>query len=471
MEKTLNTVSIKDDTQSDEVGQILIDEKKLTRKVDYRVLSIMFITYSLQFMDKLALSAGSVFGIKKDLGLKRQDYSWSSSVFYFGYLLGNFIVTRLLQVLPIGKFVSVSVCLWAICLAVSASCFNYSSLIAARFFLGLLESSISPAFVLLTSMWWKQSQQPARSGVWFAGNDFGGIVSSFVAFGLGHINGKIASWRYIFIVYGCATFLWSFVMFAFLPDSPQTARFLTSEEKQYYAEHLPQSKVESKWDWEQAKSCVFDINLLLLLMCTVLCILPNSGVISYGFIIVDNFGFTPIQTTLLQLPGSVISWMAITSTGLLGTRFKNARCILIAAVCVVSIVGGCLIYRGSSRGVKLLGYYFVSVQPAVFPIVLSMVASNFRGSTRRSIVSNAIFIVYCACNIGGPQLFRYQDAPEYSPAFESWIICYCLNIAIVVVIALKYRWDNKKQESKDQETLPTTLDAPEYTDPKFRYMY
>ncbi|GME85674.1 unnamed protein product [Ambrosiozyma monospora] len=142
-------------------------------------------------------------------------------------------------------------------------------------------------------------------------------------------------------------------------------------------------------------------------------------------------------------------------------------------VTLFSVIGGCLVYKGATNGVKLVGYYFLQVQPAIFPHILSMVASNFRGTTRRSIASSAVFIVYCVANIAGPQLFRHEDAPKYTKAFLSWIICYCLTILFAVLIMLSYKYQNKRQAAKQQvkpEEDPNA-DLVEYVDPTFRYMY
>lgn len=474
-----------DEVEVDEALPI-VDTKRMFRKVDWILLPIMMITYGMQFMDKLALSSGSVFGVRSDLHLVGQDYSWCSSIFYFGFLLGNFAVARIIHIVPIGKLVFVTVCIWGIILALSSLSKSYGGLLTARFFLGLMESTVSPTFVFMTSMWWTQKQQPYRTNLWFAGNDIGACVSSLAAFGLGHAGGPLKPWKYIFITYGCLAFLWSFVILFFLPDSPQRAKFLTEQEKKFYREDMKTSDVEKKWDWEQAKSCLLDVNFWLVLIGMCLSVLPNSGVISYGYIILTSFGFTSIQSTLINLALSVFTWIAITSVGWLASHTKNKRCILLIGVVILSIVGGCMIYKGNSKGVKLAGYFVVDVQPAITPLLLGMVASNFRGNTRRSVVNSAMFLVYCACNIGGPQLFRAKDeASGYKPAFLSWIICYCLNAVLAVALIISWRICNKKMEalaasqpvkkdiseSEDAQEETDKEEIMEFLDPSFRYQY
>jgi hypothetical protein len=61
--------------------------RRVVRKIDCRILLIMFITYNLNFMDKTILSSAAIFGLEDDNHLHGNQYSWVSSIFYFGYVL------------------------------------------------------------------------------------------------------------------------------------------------------------------------------------------------------------------------------------------------------------------------------------------------------------------------------------------------------------------------------------------------
>lgn len=82
--------------------------RKVLRKIDLRIIPLLFITYNLNFMDKTILSSASVFGLSADTGLKGQEYSWVSSIFYFGYFFWEYPTTFLIQKLKVGKYVGVN---------------------------------------------------------------------------------------------------------------------------------------------------------------------------------------------------------------------------------------------------------------------------------------------------------------------------------------------------------------------------
>jgi hypothetical protein len=67
----------------------------------------MLVAYMLQFLDKQALANGTIMGIIQDLKLVGTDYSWTSSIFYFGYLAASYPVSLILVKLPLGKSLGV----------------------------------------------------------------------------------------------------------------------------------------------------------------------------------------------------------------------------------------------------------------------------------------------------------------------------------------------------------------------------
>lgn len=55
----------------------------------------------------------------------------------------------LAQRFPIERVASIIVTIWGVCLLLTTVCKNYQGLYAQRFFLGFLESGISPMFMLI----------------------------------------------------------------------------------------------------------------------------------------------------------------------------------------------------------------------------------------------------------------------------------------------------------------------------------
>ncbi|KAK2785698.1 hypothetical protein FQN53_007486 [Emmonsiellopsis sp. PD_33] len=426
--------------------------KKVLRKIDWHILPLLFVTYNFNFMDKTILSSAAVFGLREDNHLVGSQYSWVSSIFYFGYLFWAYPTSILIQKLPVGKYVSLNAFFWGAVVALTAACTNFGGLATVRFFLGVAEATISPAFVYITSMWWTREEVPTRTGIWFAGNSLGGLISSFIAYGIGHIEKPLASWQWLFIVLGIGTFLWGGFLFFLLPDTISSCKFLDEKER-YYAEQrvaiAGTGKTHHVWKKEQMIECLKDPKTYMFLGISLLTQIPNGGTQNFGNLVLKGFGFTSLETTLVTLPSSVISFSTILLTGYLSGKYQNMATYLICAVVVFPVTGSAIIYSNASKGAKLFGYYLLSTGPAGLPLAMSLVGVNYKGSTKKMTMTAILFVVYCAGNIAGPQFFKSSESPHYPTAFRAILICY----ALVVLVSLTLRFYlirvNKRRDEEE----------------------
>jgi hypothetical protein len=153
------------------------EEKLVVRKIDRRLLPLLVLTYGLQYYDKAMLSQAAIFGLRTDLKLSTGNrYSFSSSIFYLGFIVGATPAIIMAQRFPIERVACVIVMVWGACLMCTAACNTFQALYAQRFFLGLLESGVSPMFMLIVAGFYKKNEQALRMGVWYCAT---GYVSVF----------------------------------------------------------------------------------------------------------------------------------------------------------------------------------------------------------------------------------------------------------------------------------------------------
>lgn len=92
----------------------------------------------------------ALFGLIDDLDLGvGMRYSLSSAIFYLGFICGAYPAIAMAQRYPIERVMFGIVSLWGLCLMTTAGCTTYQGLYAQRFFLGILESGVSPAWMLV----------------------------------------------------------------------------------------------------------------------------------------------------------------------------------------------------------------------------------------------------------------------------------------------------------------------------------
>ena len=73
----------------------------------------------------------------------------SAAIFYLGFICGAYPAIMMAQRYPIERVMFAIVCAWGVCLMCTAGVTSYRGLYAQRFFLGMLESGVSPAWMLV----------------------------------------------------------------------------------------------------------------------------------------------------------------------------------------------------------------------------------------------------------------------------------------------------------------------------------
>lgn len=86
----------------------------------------------------------------------------TASIFYMGFIFGAYPAMFLAQRYPVERVASGIVFIWGICLIMTVVCTNYQGIYAQRFFLGVLESGISPLFMLIVGSFYKKDEQASK---------------------------------------------------------------------------------------------------------------------------------------------------------------------------------------------------------------------------------------------------------------------------------------------------------------------
>jgi hypothetical protein len=70
------------------------EARRVLWKIDLMILPYLAVCYAFFYIDKTTLSYAAIFGINEDLNLHGTQYSWLSSIFYFGFLAWAFVCAR-----------------------------------------------------------------------------------------------------------------------------------------------------------------------------------------------------------------------------------------------------------------------------------------------------------------------------------------------------------------------------------------
>ncbi|KAK8044819.1 hypothetical protein PG993_004843 [Apiospora rasikravindrae] len=215
---------------------IAVDEEAVIRKIDRRLMPLLFLTQVLASADAAAL-ASAVFlgGLSQDAHLQGDDYRSLYAWLYLGYLLWAYPTCFFLSTLSTGgarprrrgrgaknkgsgaggdggnqnghadddgdddddegirfgvaRYLGLNTLAWGAAVAATALTTNYAGLAAARFLLGAAEATVIPALMLVTSTWYARDEVPLRTGIWYAGSAAGGVVTTALSHLLVFLHG------------------------------------------------------------------------------------------------------------------------------------------------------------------------------------------------------------------------------------------------------------------------------------------
>lgn len=441
-----------DETRASMNAQVLDARQsaKLVRKIDLHLIPFLFFLYLVQYLDKNSLNFASVFGLQKSLGLSSSEYSWLSSIFYFGYLVFQYPGNYLMQRYPTAKVLSITTLLWGVCLLSTPGCKNFAGIAVNRFFLGIFEAPVNPGFVLMMSMWYTTREQPWRLVMYYSTNGLATMFGGLLGYAIGHINGALPQWAYIFLIFGAISFLLGIATYIWMPDAPSTAWFLTPEERIAAAERLVQYNQagvkNSHFKRSQLMQAIFDPKSWILFVMAIAAQIPNSALTSFGSLIIKQLGYDTLQTQYLQIPGGFIQFAALLLGGFVCSRVPNLRCATMVVANSICILGAALLVALPQRmqWARLVAYWLCYCQGLGFSISLTMISSNVNGYTKKQVTAALLFVGYCIGNIASPQFFTPSD--EYHSAYVAMLTGYTIKLVMVFILYAYMRIENKRRD-------------------------
>ncbi|KAH9898969.1 allantoate permease [Xylariomycetidae sp. FL2044] len=428
-----------------------ISERALVRKLDLTIVPIMWACYCLQYLDKTLVNYANVMGLQEDTGITGNQFSLLATLFYVTYLAFEFPTGYLMQRLPTAKYLGANVCLWGLMVALNSAAKNWAALATLRVLLGCFEAAVAPALILITSMWYKRSEQPARLGFWYVGTGTGTIIGALASFGFQHYESdRFTSWQIMFLLFGLITIGVGGLTMVFLPDSPMKSR-LTHEEKILAIERVRENQtgIENKhFKMYQVWECFSDPQTWLLALITITSNIPNGAVSSFQATIIKGFGYTSKETALLSIPSGVVACVSVISAGVSAAKLDVRGPIIIVTLLLGGVLGGCLLAFSDqdNKGALLAGNYLTNIIGSSLPILYSYSAANYAGHTKKVTMNAVVLISFCVGNIIGPLTFRDADKPDYLPAKIVIVASTAVAVLLTAALVAYYVWENRRRD-------------------------
>ncbi|KAM5385159.1 hypothetical protein ACJZ2D_001120 [Fusarium nematophilum] len=429
------------------------EEKRLVRKLDWRILPCTWILYLLGFLDRANIGNAKTGGLEEDFGLTSSQYSIIVLVFFISYLVfevpANMILTR---VRP-SVFLPGLGLVWGTFAALMGATQNWGQLAGMRFLLGFAEAGFAPGCAFFLSSWYRRYELATRFALLYTSVPIAGAVSGLLAGVItDHMDGAsgLPGWRWLFILEGLGSIIAAIVIFFLMPDYPSNSkRFLDEEESILACNRLAVDGIgltqgggaEKIPHWTAFKMTCSDWRVWA--QCFLFVLVTGSQTMQY-FIptLVASFGWTGPVGQYHTIPAYMAALVYVVVCCWLADRYKRKW----QFICGLSGLG-CILFIAVTTVKDRMTQYVLTIFAfgtiyGCSPLVKTWVSDVIpQPAAKRAIAIALINSIGNASSIYSSWLWPKKDAPRYIPGFAtttSWLGVLCLCTAVFAYFFNKY---------------------------------
>ncbi|KAF8806520.1 MFS general substrate transporter [Phlegmacium glaucopus] len=291
-------------------------ERRLLKKLDYRLLPTIVVIYITNYIDRSAVTSARLSGLEQDLHLTPIQYSVVLAIIFAAYcpaqIPSNMIVNNITR--P-SVYIGTCVILWGLTSLLAGVVRNFAGLVACRIFIGFPEAAFYPGSMYLLSRWYTRKELALRSCILYAGfiisNAFGALMAAGILNGM---EGKLGTrgWRWLFYVEGAITIFVGLQAVWLLPDHPHNTWWLSPAEQHLARVRLAEDTGEADEDgvndtpWRGLKLALKDPKVYMFAMFG-FCEILGLGFINFFPTLAATLGFTTTITLLLAAPPWILA--------------------------------------------------------------------------------------------------------------------------------------------------------------------
>jgi ACS family tartrate transporter-like MFS transporter len=324
------------------------------RKAALRFVPLLTIAYLFNYLDRTSLGFAALT-MNKQLGLSPGQFGLAAGIFFLGYCTFEIPSNLMLYRVGARRWIARIMISWGIVSAATIFVVGPNSFYALRLLLGITEAGFFPGVAFFLAAWFP-IQFRTRMLAWFlVGIPLSSLIGGPICGGLLQMDGVwgLAGWQWLFIGVSLPCIPLGFATLYWLSDRPDSATWLTPEERDALDDVLA-SEVRERppASWLAA---LRDSRVLIL------------AVIQFGFTLV-SYGtgiFLPLILKEYHLSNLTIGWMAalpylFASAGMiLWARHvdqRGRRIVNLAIACLLGGVGLVAPIVSGSLAIALIGF-------------------------------------------------------------------------------------------------------------------
>ncbi|KAF9870053.1 major facilitator superfamily transporter [Colletotrichum karsti] len=426
------------------------EEAAVVRKLDRRLVLFVALLFMLSFLDRSNIGNARIAGMDEDLQSKPPWdgwYQWTLTSFYISYIAFEWM-SLLWKLIPAHIYVSLIVLSWGLTASLQSIAVNYPALIVLRIMLGIGEAGFT-GIPFYLSFFFKRDELALRTAIFISAAPLATTFASSLAWLILKFAeyGPIAPWRLLFLVEGFPSVLVAVAAWHIIPDSPETASYLTAREQKVAQLRLRNEKSHQKsgkkvrgLEGREVAAVLCDPIAWLTAAMFFLTNMAYSSLPVFLPKILTEMGHSRLESQALSAPPYFLAFLVVMLTAYLSDRSQN-RSVPIVLHALASAGGYAALTLSEPLGLPPALRY-LAIYPAAIGffnvVTLTIVWSiNNQASESRQGGGFALMQIIGQCGpLVGTRLYPDRDAPFYASGMQT---CACAMLA-VAVLALSLRF-------------------------------
>ncbi|MCM2504117.1 MFS transporter [Aureimonas altamirensis] len=204
-------------------------------KITWRLVPFLGLMFFINFLDRTAIGFAGPNGMTQDLGLTAAQFGFAAGIFFVGYIALEIPSNLALHKFGARKWLARIMVTWGIVSLLFTFVQSATQLYWLRFLLGVAEAGFFPGAILFLSMWVPARHRAKVLAVFYVAQPLTTVIGAPIASALIEAHGAfgLEGWRIMFFGVSVPAIIVGIITFFYLPDTPNDARWLTQEERDW----------------------------------------------------------------------------------------------------------------------------------------------------------------------------------------------------------------------------------------------
>ncbi|KAF1976359.1 MFS general substrate transporter [Bimuria novae-zelandiae CBS 107.79] len=459
-----------DEDMAVEVGHDPHMARQVLWKMDVRILPVLALLFLCSFIDRTNVGNAKILGLQKDTHMTDHEYAIGLCAFYATYIASELPSNLVLKKMSPRIWLPLLTAVWGTLTMCLGFVKGFGSFVAVRALLGIAEGGLLPGMVLYLSHFYRRTELALRIGIFYTAASLSGAFGGLLARGLNTIGhrGGLAGWRWIFIIEGLLTVAIGVLSYFFLPNSIESARFLTDEQKLLGRQRLDEeNRAHEPFSWAEVKRGVFNVQVWLTALAyfSILC-----GLYSFGLFlptIINNLKFAsdPNEAQLWTVIPYAVAAVCTVFVAILSDKFALRGPVMLCSL-PIAIIGYGVISHSTNPKVQYgMTFMMATGMYASIPCILSWNSNNSSGHYKRATTSALQLMVANAGGFVASFVYQKKEAPHFHKSHSIMLGLLC---AAWVLIAANTAWVWKLNRDKAAGKSAAWEGQGDDRDPNFR---